>query len=200
MYPIITISREFGSGGHSIGKAVAEALGIPFYDSEIVNKAAEVSGYTKDFIEQHGENTSGLDQWLYGGAFAAGYVKSPQDEIFRVQSRIILDYAQQGPCVIVGRCADYILERRNVPSLNILIHADMEHRKARILERYGNNDVPVERRIRTKDKGRQAYYRYYTDRKWGNYMHYHLSLDSGFLGEETCVKMIVDLAKKMDAE
>lgn len=196
MYPIITISREFGSGGHSIGEKVAKALDIPFYDSEIVDQVARRSGYTKAVINEQGEYTDKMSKWFSLSAASAMYFESPQDEIFRAQKRVIIDCAQNGPCVIVGRCADYILGQHEQPTLNVFIHSDMEHRIARVLQRYGETDVNIKKRLEKKDRDRKTYYKYYTNREWGKYTNYHLNLDSGYLGEDVCVDMIVTAAQK----
>lgn len=195
MYPIITVSREFGSGGHSIGQKVAEELGIPFYDSEIVDQVAKRSGYTKAVINEQGEYTDKMSKWFSVSVASAMYFENPQDEIFRAQKRVILDCAGEGPCVIVGRCADYILDQDEYETLNVFIHADMEHRIARVLERYGDSDVDIRKRLERKDRNRKTYYKYYTDREWGKYVNYQLNLDSGYLGVDQCVKIIVDTAK-----
>ena len=126
MYPVITISREFGSGGHSIGEKVAKELGIPFYDGEIVNRVALESGYAKELIEEQGEHTSASNKWFDISSASAMYFQSPQDEIFLAQRKVILDCAKKGPCVIAGRCADYVLENAGIKALNIFIHASME--------------------------------------------------------------------------
>ena len=195
MYPIITISREFGSGGHSIGEAVAKQLGLPFYDGEIVKEVALQSGYAHELIEEQGEYGSSANMWFDITAASAMNFKSPQDEIFIIQKKVILDIAKKGPCVIVGRCADYILKKAGIPAMNIMIHADMEHRTERVLARYEKiSDVSIEKRLAKKDKARKAYYKYYTDGNWGDYRNYDLALDSGNLGEELCVKMICELA------
>ena len=199
MYPIITISREFGSGGHTIGKMVAEKLGIPFYDSEIVDQVAKTSGYTKAAISEQGEYTDRLTKWFSVTVPSAMYFENPQDEIFKAQRRVILDFADKGPCVIVGRCADDILDQEEYHTMNVFIHADMPHRIARVLERYGDTDVDVRKRLERKDRNRKTYYKYYTDREWGKYTNYQLNLDSGYLGVEQCVNIIVDTAKAIDA-
>lgn len=196
MLPILTISREFGSGGHSIGEKVATELGIPFYDGEIVTRVAEESGYAKELIEEQGEHTSMGNRWFDISTASAMYFQSPQDEIFLAQRRVILDCAKQGPCVIVGRCSDYILKSEDIKALHILIHADMEHRIARVVERYGElENISAKKRIQKKDKQRRTYYRYYTDQHWGNYENYDFALDSGTLGEDTCVIAICELAR-----
>lgn len=199
MYPVITISREFGSGGHTIGEQVAKTLDIPFYDGEIVNKVALESGYAKELIEEQGETTSSANKWFDISAASAMYFQSPQDEIFLAQRKVILEAAESGPCVIVGRCSDYILRNAEIPCLNVLIHSDLEHRITRVLQRYGDiTNVDVKKRIHKKDKQRRTYYRYYTDQHWGIYSNYDLALDSGTLGEETCIHLICELAKNMN--
>lgn len=197
MYPVITISREFGSGGHSIGEKVAKKLNIPFLDQEIVNQVAEESGYAREMVEEQGEHASTANKWFDVSAASAMYFQSPQDEIFIIQKKVILEAAAKGPCVIVGRCADYLLRKADMKCLNVMIHADMEHRKKRVLERYGEvKDVGIEKRILKKDKQRKTYYRYYTDQEWGSYRNYDISLDSGRLGEDYCVELICALAEK----
>lgn len=200
MYPIITISREFGSGGHSIGKKVAEKLGIPFYDSEIVDQVARRSGYSKAVISEQGEYTDKMSKWFSVSSGTAMYFESPQDEIFRAQKKVILDCAKEGPCVIVGRCADYILEGEEFHTLNIFIHASMENRIARVKERYGDVGGDVKKRLIRKDRNRKTYYKYYTDREWGKYANYQINLDSGALGEDMCVDIIVDAAEKLSKD
>ena len=191
-YPIITISREFGSGGHSIGLKVSEILGIPFYDKNIVEKAAEESGFSQDFITEKGEY---IDRWA-GFAlnrFNAPYA-TPQDTIYLVQRQIILD-AAKSPCVIVGRCADCILSKAGVKLLKVFIHADDQCRAERVERRYGKTEIAISKRLHDKDKQRKAYYRYYTETEWGDCRNYHLNLDSGVLGEEQCVSIIVNAAR-----
>ncbi|MCR5667734.1 MAG: cytidylate kinase-like family protein [Lachnospiraceae bacterium] len=201
MYPVITISREFGSGGHSIGEAVAKKLDIPFYDGEIVTQAAVECGYAKELIEEQGEDTSSANKWFDISAASAMYFQSPQDEIFLAQRKVILDAAKKGPCVIVGRCSDYILKNAEIPCMNVLIHADMIHRIARVNERYGIiKNVDTKKRIVKKDKQRRTYYKYYTDQHWGDYQNYDLALDSGSLGDNTCVELICELAKRFIPE
>lgn len=199
MYPIITISREFGSGGHAIGKKVAEQLGIPFYDSEIVDQVAKRSGYNKAVINEQGEYTDKMSKWFSVSVASAMYFESPQDEIFRAQRRVIQDCAKEGPCVIVGRCADYILAGEEYRTLNVFIHADIEHRIARIKEKYGDTG-DVKKMLERKNRNRKTYYKYYTDREWGAYQNYQINLDSGYLGEDVCVDIIVEAAKRCDSE
>ncbi len=191
---IITISREFGSGGRTIGKEVAERLDIPCYDEELINKIVEKSGFAKEYIMESGEDAP-TRSWI-GNAFAGrdSSGRSIQDELWFAQRSVILELAEKGPCVIVGRCADYILKERE-DCLNVFIHASMEKRAERIVSVYGERDeVPV-KRIKNKDKCRKAYYQFYTDMRWGEATNYHMSLDSGKLGIDACVSLIVEIAR-----
>lgn len=189
---IIAISRQFGSGGHTVGKLAAEKLGIPCYDHELIEKIAEESGLCEEFIKERGEYASS-GSWL-ANAFADRdyYGHSVQDDIWFAQRRVILDLAQKGPCVIIGRCADYILDD---DCLKVFIHADMEARAKRIVEQYGENDQSPERRLRDKDKRRAAYYNFYTDRKWGELKNYDIALSTSALGIEKCADIIASIYK-----
>ncbi len=192
MNRVITISREFGSGGRTIGKRVAERLGIPCYDQELIEKIEEKSGLAKEFIEERGEYTL-RGGWL-ANAFADRSMNglSVQDYLWTVQRKTILELAEQGPCVIVGRCADYILEGR-ADLLKVFIHAPIETRAKRIVEKYGESAEAPEKRLRDKDVRRSAYYRFYTDMEWGIAKNYDVALDSGTLGLDRCVDIITSL-------
>ena len=192
MNRIITISREFGSGGRTIGKQVAEKLGVPCYDEELLDKIAEKSGLAKEYIAERGEYTP-KGGWL-ATAFADRSVNglSVQDYLWTVQRKLIIELAEQGPCVIVGRCADYILEGQE-DLLKVFIHADVPSRAKRIVELYGERDDAPEKRLKDKDKRRGAYYHFYTDMEWGKLQNYHISLDSGALGIDRCVEIIASL-------
>ena len=189
---IITISRQFGSGGRTIGRETASRLGIPCYDSELIEIIAEESGFAKDYIEEHSEYAPGR-HWLTQ-AFAArdctGH--SFQDDLWNMQQRIILELAEKGPCVIVGRCADYIL-RDSADCLRVFICSDMESRARRIVEQYGERSDSPEKRLKDKDKRRAAYYQFYTDMKWGDVQNCHIALNSGLLGIDRCVDILVSL-------
>lgn len=187
---VITISREFGSGGRTIGKMVAEKLGIPCYDAELIQKIAEESGYAADYIREEGEAASG--GWLSAMFTDRSMGLTNQDKIWNIQSRVIEELAEKGPCVIVGRCADYIL-REKANCLNVFIHASMEKRAQRIVQEYGEREESPEQRLRDKDKRRAAYHRFYTDMKWGHSQNYHICLDSGTLGIDKCVALIIQL-------
>lgn len=142
MNRIITISREFGSGGRTIGRKVAEQLGIPCYDQDLLDRIAEESGLTKEYIEERTENTR--RSW-FANAFADRSLKSmsTQDYVWSVQKRIILDVAEKGPCVIIGRCADYILKDK-ADLLKVFITASVEDRAKRVVEKYGESGEAIE--------------------------------------------------------
>ncbi len=187
---IITISREFGSGGRTIGKRVAQELGITCYDSELVQQIALKSGFNKDYIKDAGE-------YAPGGFLAATFshhAAEPNnaDYLWQVQYKVITDLAARESCVIVGRCADYIL-RGKADCLRVFIHADMKFRAERIVKEYGERAESPEQRLKEKDKRRAAYHRFYTDMKWGHAQNYDITLNSGTLGIDRCVEIITEL-------
>jgi len=190
-YEIITISREFGSGGRTIGREVAKKLGIPCYDQEIIDRLEEESGFARDYIAEKGEYAT------HGSIFAYGinssrhslHSVSNQDYLWVLQKQVLTEIAKKGPCVIVGRCADYILNK-DFNCLRVFIHASIEHRAHRIVEVYGGRKDSPKKRLRKKDKQRKAYYKYYTETQWGVAKNYHVSLDSGELGIDKCVDII----------
>ena len=191
---IITISREFGSGGRTIGKKLAEKLGIPCYDSELIHKIAQESGFEESYIRDAGEYTpAGFMASVFSNR---AYGPTNEDYLWEIQYKIITELAEKGSCVIVGRCADYIL-REKADCLRVFIHADMEYREKRIVEVYGEREESPEQRLKDKDRRRAAYYRFYTDRKWGYAQNYHLCLDSGKVGLERCVDIIAGLYREI---
>lgn len=187
---IITISREFGSGGRTIGKKVAQDLAIPCYDSELLQKIAVESGFDENYIKDAGE-------YIPSGKLSFAFTNrafgpTNEDYLWQVQCKIITKLAEQGPCVIVGRCADYIL-RDKADCLRVFVHADMRFRAQRIVKEYGEREESPEQRLRDKDKRRAAYHRFYTDMKWGHAQNYDITLNSGTLGIDRCVEIIKQL-------
>ena len=193
---IITISREFGSGGRSIGREVADRLGIPFYDKELVEQVALESGFAPQFIEEHGEHAPSRSRLAYAFSHQGipGLMNgmSTADFLWSIQCNVIMQLAEQGPCVIVGRNADYILKDRQ-DCLDVFIHADMDFRADRIVRLYGESEKSPESRLNEKDKRRMVNYQHYTGRTWGQATNYDLCLNSGKLGIDKCVDMIVDI-------
>ena len=192
MNRIITISREFGSGGRTIGKMTADRLGIPCYDQELITKLAEKSGFTAEYVKERSEYTEHAG-W-FSNAFSGRSLDgtSNQDYLWVIQRKILLELSEQESCVIVGRCADYVL-RDHADCLRVFIHADMEKRADRIVRVYGETKDAPKKRLREKDRRRAVYYQFYTDMEWGKAQNYHISLDSGTLGIDCCVELLTQL-------
>ncbi len=196
-YNIITISRQFGSGGRTIAKQVANSLGYAYYDNELVSEIAKKSGFDESFIREAGEYAGYRSSLLFSMAttgIAAGNYMSATDSLYIFQHNLIRELADKGKCVIVGRCADYILKDRT-DCFNVFIHADMDFRTQRIVNNYGEKPDSPEKRLADKDKKRMSYYRHYTDRQWGIAENYHICLNSGKIGLEKCAEIITELAK-----
>ena len=191
---IITISREFGSGGRTIGRKVAETLGIPFYDKELVEQIAVESGFAPKFVEENGEHspTSSFFSYAFAPQGVPGIMNglSTADFLWNIQCNVILQLADKGPCVIVGRNADYILKDRQ-DALHVYVFADAPYRADRIVRLYGESEKTPEQRLAEKDKRRRVNYQHYTGRTWGQAQNYDLCLDTGVLGEEFCTEVIV---------
>lgn len=196
MKNIITISREFGSGGRTIGKMVAEKLGIPFYDKELVDHIALQSGFAPTYIEEHGEHAPSGSMFAYAfapqGAHGGVSGLSTADFLWSVQCKVILQLAEEGPCVIVGRNADYILKDRT-DCLHVYIHANADYRAKRIVQLYGSSEKSPEARLQEKDKRRRVNYHHYTGRTWGTAQNYDMCLNSSKLGIDACADLIVSI-------
>ena len=192
---IITISREFGSGGRTVGRKVAEKLGIPFYDKELVDQIAIESGFAPKFIEEHGEHspTGSFFSYAFAPQGVPGIMNglSTADFLWNIQCNVILQLADQGPCVIVGRNADYILKDRP-DALHVYVFADVPYRAERIVRLYGESEKSPEQRLAEKDKRRRVNYQHYTGRTWGMAQNYDLCLDTGVLGEDYCAEIVVN--------
>ena len=198
---IITISREFGAGGHTIGQKAAERLGIPFYDHEIIDRAVADTGFSPEFVREAGEYASTTHSFLFNLILSnsvntvTGGELSNYDKTYIAQARTIQELAEKSPCVIVGRCADYILRERE-DCLNVFIHASDEYRMRRILEHYGEIEgKTIAERLEEKDKKRMLYYKHYTDRDWGDVKNYHLAIDTAVIPEQLAVDLIVNAVR-----
>lgn len=190
MKQIITISREFGSGGHAIGEEVAKRLGIPFYDSQILERIAEKTGFSKEFIEKQGEYSPSGSLFSYGfvGRDAAG--SSLSDKIYAVQEKCILELAQKESFVIIGRCADHIL-RECEEARHVFIYGNPEEKQKRIEKIYEKTPKQAQRMMQQMDKKRRLHYNYYTEQEWGNRKNYTMTLNSSVLGYEKCIQLIM---------
>lgn len=188
MLKIITISREYGSGGRQIGAMLAEKLNIPFYDKQLFAEASKRSGIHEDFLEKAEENGSRM--YTHAFDFPWSGVNMPlNDRIFLAQANTIQELAEQGPCVIVGRGGNQILKKRQ-DTLHVFIHADFEKRVRRIVEEYGVEASKAEKMIQTVDKNRASYLKAYTNQNFGEAANYHLCINSGTIGIDNAVEMI----------
>lgn len=198
---IITIGRQYGSAGLEIGKKLAEELGVNLYDKEMLKRAAKESGLCEELFETHDEKPT--NSFLYSlvmdtyslGYSSSSYADMPiNHKVFLAQFDTIKKIANEGPCVMVGRCADYALEDyKNV--INVFIYADMEQRIRRIAQKYDLTDAKAKDIIVKTDKKRASYYNYYTNKEWGNAKGYDLCLNSGKLGVYGTVKAILEYMK-----
>lgn len=194
---IITISRQCGSGGHTIGQLLSERLGIPFYDKKILEIVSQRSGLAEETIEREGEYGSFNPLFSMAISMASRYDAADKgnmilsDQINAFQTELIRELAEQGSCIIVGRCADYILSDHK-DAFHVFIHGNLEERKKRIIEEHGIEPEQAEIHVKMRDKKRAKHYGHFTDQVWGKAENYHLCLDSSRLGIEKCVNIIVE--------
>lgn len=198
---IITISRQYGSGGREIGRKLAEHLGIPYYDKELIILAAERSGYARSLFEEADQKASNsmIFSLMRAGSMVNTYDMPLNDKIYLIQSGVIQQVARQGSCVIVGRCADYVLQDK-FPCINIFIHAQLQKRMDRAVKVYGLAPDDVQSTLLRTDKRRETYYNYYTGRKFGDARNYTLSLDSLGVGIENAVRVVADYVEHWTGE
>lgn len=190
---IITISRDYGAGGHSIGQAVAKRLGIEFYDRDIIRNTVKEGGFDVSLVENEEEAITRSESILRA---LSPQSYNEKDVLFDVQSKVLLELVKKGPCVILGRCADAVLADSGLDVLNVFIYADDVHRAIRIGElKNTSNATEIQKAMKKADHDRKAYYHYYTGRNWGDSHNYSMSLDSGLLGYDTCVDLICAAAQ-----
>ena len=191
---IITISREFGSGGRFIGEKVAKKLGIAYYDKNIINDIAEKSGLSPEYVQKNAELSpkKGLFAYAFSGRDITG--KSVEDMVYEAQRNIILELAEKEPCVIIGRNADYILKDRD-DVLNVFIHGDMLEKIKRITGLYNVKEKEAVKMMADTDKRRRTNYNFYTDQNWGKASNYTLCLNSSQLGYDRCEMIIMECVK-----
>ena len=203
---IYTIGREFGSGGKEVGEKLAQRLGIKLYDKELLQHAAKESGFCEEIFENHDEKPTNsflyslvMDTYSVSGYSSAPFLDMPLNhKVFLAQFEAIKKIASQDSCVIVGRCADYALSE-NPDCINIFIHAEIEQRMKTVSKRLNITENKAKDIIQKKDKQRASYYNYYTSKKWGDSTSYHMTLDSGKLGIDGCVDMILKFREIFDA-
>ena len=203
---VITIGRQFGSGGRYVGRLLAEKLGVPFYDKELLSEAAKNSGICEEIFEEHDEKptrsllfslVTGMQSHMAAGNF---YMDMPLNhKIFLAQFDAIRRIASEGSCVIVGRCADYVL-RENPDAVSIFVKGDMDSKIARAVKYYGIEEDKAEERIRKADKQRASYYNYYATATWGDVDNYDLVVDTGVLGVEGAVELIAKFLELREAK
>ena len=188
---IITISREFGSGGRFIGEEVARKLGIAYYDKNIIHEIAEKSGLSPEYVQETAELSpkKGLFAYAFAGRDITG--KSVEDMVYEAQRKVILNLAEKESCVIIGRNADYILKDRD-DVLNVFIHGDMPEKIHRIIHLHNVEEQEAVRMMADTDKRRMTNYNFYTEQKWGKASNYTLSLNSSQLGYDRCEKIIME--------
>ena len=191
---IITISREFGSGGRFIGEEVAKKLGIAYYDKEMIGQIAEQAGLSSEYVRENAELSpkKGWFAYAFSGRDITG--KSVEDMVYEAQRKVIMQIAEKENCVIIGRNADFILkDRKDV--LNVFIHGSIPEKVRRICSLYNVTEVDAIKMINDIDKRRRTNYNFYTEQKWGMAENYTMSLNSSVLGYDLCQKIIIDCAK-----
>ena len=206
MKTVITIGRQFGSGGREIGEKLSKAYGISYYDRELLARAAKESGFCEEILQNHDERPT--NSFLYNlvidtysfGYNSSSFVDMPiSQKVFLAQFDTIKKVADEGPCVIVGRCADYALDGRdNV--INLFIYADEDFKIRRVMDIYDLDENKARDMINKKDKQRQSYYNYYTNRKWGKADTYDLCINSSVLGIDGSVKLIKQFVEDFESK
>ena len=199
---VVTIARQYGSGGREIGEKVAKALGIKHYDENLITLAAREGNLDETVASKADESaansllyTLALGSNFFGSAMNFGYKPPLNDKLFLLQSDVIRRAAEEGSCVIIGRCADYVL-RDHPKRLSVFVYGDLPHRKARVMERHeGLTEAQAIDLINKTDRRRSSYYNFYTGNKWGKYDNYHLAVNSSLLGIDKTAEMIADAAK-----
>lgn len=202
--PVITISRQFGSGGHEVGEKLARQLDVPFYDKALIAMAAKQSGLSEEVFASADEKASSslLYSMVMGsysfGARVPGINEMPiNDKLFLIQSDIIKKAAEEGPCVIIGRCADYIL-REHGNCMNVFIHASKEERVRRSIAKKDCEERKAADFVTKKDKQRANYYNFYSNKRWDDLQNYDITIDTSRFTVDEAVELLMDAAKRLD--
>lgn len=193
-YRVITIGRQYGAGGRSVAKALSEKLGIPYYDKDFVKLTAQKSGFSEEDVLREGEDISYVSRLVNSILNNSASYTSSHDAIFDAQVKTLLEFAEQ-PCIIVGRCANVILDAANIPSFNIFLYADMEHKMKRAAELAENGNMDLKKYIEKRDHQRDIYYKMYTKHHPGHFEDYDICLNTGAIGIDKCVDMLYDILK-----
>ncbi len=190
---IIAISREYGSGGRKLGLKLSEVLGIPFYDNKLINTAAEESGYAQELFDRADKGATNPLMYTISriGTSTAVNGIPLNDKLFAIQSDVIRDIAKKGSCVIVGRCAQHILQD-DPDCTSVFVYSDVKHRVKRAIKEYNVPEDKVEEKIEEEDKRRATFYNYHTHQKWGNSHNYHLGIDTGRIGIDVAAKIVLE--------
>lgn len=195
---IITFAREFGSGGHEVAKKVSEICDFSFYDKELIALAAKESGLSENLFDGLDEKpTNSLLYSLVMGLQSgnSSYCRygdmTSADSVFRIQSQVIREIAAKGSCVIVGRCADYVL-REQPRLINVFVHADLDFRIERIMKKFDMKEKVAQDYIVKTDKKRSSFYNFYTNKMWGSVDNYDISIDTSKIGTDNAAKLIAD--------
>ena len=196
MHTLITIGRQFGSGGGFVAQKVGEMLGIPYYDNELISRAAEESGFSQALFSERDERASLFSMSTFFESWRFGQPQNYMNDntLFSIQSKVIRDVAEKGPAVLIGRCADYIL--RDMETLSVFITAPLEYRIRRVMERENMERDEAETLIRKKDRTHETYYNYFTFGSWGAAGNYDLCIDSSVLGIEGTAEAIILFGRK----
>jgi cytidylate kinase len=197
---IITVSRGFGSGGRSVAKAIAERLGYAYCDNSVIAGVAREHGLSEVFVEEYGEYAVSKSPLVFDFSLESVNRYDPgslsiYDQLYIFQHNYITSLVEKGPCVIVGRCADFILQERT-DCLHVFLYADMQFRINRIVNSAGEQFANPEKHLKEMDQRRKTYYRHYTGRRWGEAQNYHISLHTGVVGMDHCADIVVELAKR----
>ena len=199
---VVSLGRQLGSGGYFVGKMIASALGLFFYDKELLFYAARESGLCEEIFKNADEKVSqGLSRVLNAYDFFGGAFFDPmsatlsRDRIFKIQSEVIRKIADEQSCLFIGRCSDYIL-REHPRMRSVFIHAPLPLRIANVAERRGISPEEAEAFINKEEKKRAAYYNYFTNKEWGKADSYHFTLDAGLLGLDHCARLAAHLIKE----
>lgn len=198
-HTVITIGRSYGSGGHEVGARIASRLGIAFYDKKLLELAAEKTGYCEDFIKHNDEKTPGVFARSMTFARGSSYAHpSSEDTVFVHQSQIIKELAEKESCVIVGRCADFVLRERT-DTVNLFVYASLEDRIQRklALSSGEKSEAQIKKEIVAADKQREKYYNFYTATRWGDSRNYHLCIDTSLIGVDGAVDLVIEFINKI---